>query len=166
MRARYVAGACCGLLLILVPALPAAADVAVHFVDPQRYTDIGGYGTDAERNLNSLERHLKTYGARCTRPGDQLDLNVTNVDLAGRREWWHGSGYDIRVMRDITWPSIELSYDWRDAGGQVLGAGRERVSDMNYLWNSAYVRNDSDGLPYEKAMLRDWFDRRFCHPKG
>ena len=68
-------------------------------------------------------------------------------------------------MREITWPRLDLAYVWRNADGNILGEGREQVKDMSYLWRSAFVRNDTDYLPYEKAMLRDWFELRFCREK-
>lgn len=146
----------------LALALPAYGALTVRFVDPQGYTDAGSYGVDAERNLRTLERYLVRLGERCIAPSESLELSVLNVDLAGREEWWHPGAYDLRVMRDITWPRIELEFVWRDADGAMLGEGRERVADMAYLSRSAWVRNDPDRLPYERAMLHDWFGRRFC----
>lgn len=169
MRIRFLVA---GLGLCLVAAAAAAdvrapAAVQVQFVGAEHYTDAGerGYGADRP-TLRALERHFTTLGARCLQPGETLALTIHDVDLAGRNEWWHRGAYDLRVMRDITWPRIELDYVWRDAEGRVLGEARERVADMSYLWRSAYVRNDPDPLPYEKAMLRDWFERRFCRVRG
>ncbi|MCC4118420.1 DUF3016 domain-containing protein [Aromatoleum toluclasticum] len=159
MRARTAAA-----LITLAAAFstPVAAEITVSFVGPQTYTDAGGYGPDAERNLRILDRHITTQGARCIAKNALLRIDILDVDLAGQNEWWHAGAYDLRVMRDITWPRLDLAYRWQDMSGNVLAEGREKVSDMNYLWHSAYVRNDSDGLPYEKLMLRDWFERRFC----
>lgn len=150
-------------LLFLAPAPPADAGVTVEFADPQGYTDIGNYGADADRNLAALKRHLRTEGERCLARDETLALRVLDVDLAGRQEWWHrhGSG-DLRVMREITWPRLEVAYVRRNAAGASIQEGRERISDMSYLWRAAYVRNDTTPLPYEKAMLRDWFNGRFC----
>jgi hypothetical protein len=65
-------------------------------------------------------------------------------------------------MRGITWPRLDLQYVQRDATGTVLQQDRERVLDMNYLRRSAYVRFDTRPLPYERVMLQDWLERRFC----
>ncbi len=151
-----------GVILLLAPSTAAHAEVTVAFVQPEHYTDAGNHGYDTERNLRALERHLTEQASRCLSEGETLELRVLDVDLAGRNEWWHRGAHDLRVMRDITWPRIELEYAWRDGAGEALGEGRERVSDQTYLWRSAYVRGDSDALPYEKAMLRDWVERRFC----
>lgn len=154
-------------LLLLIPftasqAAGPATRVQVEFVDPTHYTDIGGYGPEARRNLAALERHLKTEGQRCLAAGDSLALRIVDVDLAGRPEWWHHAGYDLRVMREITWPRIMLHYVLRNGDGSIAGEADARLSDMSYLQRSAYVRNDSAPLPYERAMLRDWFERQFC----
>ena len=49
-----------------------------------------------------------------------------------------------------------------DAAGAVLAEGRERVADMNYLLHSARAPYEADVLPYEKRMVEDWVERRFC----
>lgn len=156
----------CGLALML-PALPATADVTVQFVEPQRYADAGGYGIEAQRNLASIERHLLSLGKRCLPAGQRLDIRIFDIDLAGRHEWWRAGAYDLRVMRSITWPRMDIQYVWTDEQGQPLADQRERVSDIDYLTRSAFLRFDSDPLVYDKAMLDEWFERRFCpNPAG
>jgi hypothetical protein len=150
-------------ILLLVLSFYAFGATAVHFVDAPHFTDAGDREYDSARNLATLRRHLVKLGDACLGTDENLELRVLDVDLAGREEWWHGHSYDLRVMRDITWPRIEVEYVWSDAAGALLGQGRERITDMNYLSRSTYVRfRSSDRLPYEKAMLRDWFERRFC----
>ena len=153
------------LLLALAP-IPVAADVTVKFVDPEAYTDAGRYGDDVAHNLVTLERHFTELGSQCLGEGQSLDLRVLDVDLAGRVEWWRRTGYDVRVMNDISWPRVVLTYVLRDDAGQVLGEGQARIIDQSYLWRTAYVRNDTDELPYEKAMLRDWLGQTFCRNRG
>lgn len=151
-----------GLLLGLPLAAPARAEVSVTFVDRQHYTDAGGYGVELERNLHALERHVLTAAGRCIAADQTLEVRIVDVDLAGRDEWWHRGAYGVRVMRTITWPRIELEFVWRDAQGALLGEGHERVADLDYLSRNVWVRHDAEPLPYERAMLRDWFERRFC----
>lgn len=158
MRLSILAAAL-GLLMIPVGV---TAEVTVRFVEPDRYTDTGGYGYDTDRTLRVLGGHLERFAGRCLAEGESLEFRVLDVDLAGHNEWWHRGAYELRVMRDITWPRIELSFVRRDSARNVVAEGREQVSDMSYLWRSAWVRNDTDALPYEKAMLREWTERRFC----
>jgi Protein of unknown function (DUF3016) len=149
---------------LLGASAPALAQLRVHFVEPDQFTDasLGGrYGTD-RRVLHVLEQHLHELAARCLAPAQALEIRVLDIDLAGRQEWWNRSGaYDARVMREITWPRIDIAYTLRRSDSEVIEA-RDHVSDMNYLWRSAYVRSDSMPLPYERAMLTHWFEHKFC----
>jgi Protein of unknown function (DUF3016) len=153
MRTQTVLVGCC--LLYFATAAAAPGGVMVTFINPEHYTDAGRHGRDTERNLRTLQSDLENLGARCLAVGETLDIQVLDVDLAGREEWWHRTGGDLRVMRDITWPRLVLHYVQRDATGAELRQDHERVLDMNYLWRSAYVRFDSRPLPYERVMLHD-----------
>ncbi|MCV2217659.1 DUF3016 domain-containing protein [Thauera sp. Sel9] len=150
---------------ITAPAEPPP-QVTVEFVKPEGYIDVGRYGYDRERNLKTLERHFATEGKRCLKPGERIEVRVLDVDLAGRQEWWHHGNDNLRVMTDITWPRLEFEFTRHAADGTALESGRERLRDMNYLRRSAWVRHDGKPLPYEQAMLRDWFDKRFCRPQS
>jgi hypothetical protein len=148
----------------LTISLPAAAGLQVQFIEPERYTDAHldrSYGTD-ERVLQIIERHLQGLAGRCLGPGDALQIRVLDIDLAGQQEWWNNAGsYNLRTMREGTWPRISLAYSLGRSNGENTEA-RERVSDMNYLGNSIHVRADGMPLPYERVMLTDWFERKFC----
>lgn len=156
------------LLIPAVMLLPAgntsAGEAHVRFVNPQDYTDAsmdGVYRAD-QRVLGMVERHLQGLAGRCLPAGQTLDIQVFDIDLAGQYEWWRGAGYhDVRVMREITWPRIDLAYTLRKGDGKTVET-REQVSDMQYLWSSGFVRTDSRPLPYERAMLDRWFEQRFC----
>ena len=117
--------------------------MTVRFVEPERYTDIGHFGRDRERNLRVLQSHLEQQGARCLAEGETLAIEVLDVDLAGRNEWRHRAGPDLRVMREITWPRLDLRYAWRDAAGAVFQEGRERAADMEAFSNTASAWSSS-----------------------
>lgn len=88
-----------------------------------------------------------------------LEIEVLELDLAGRFEPWRARSYDVRSLTDITWPRMTLRYTLTQ-GGRVTARGEERISDMAYLM-TAGMRFDSDSLRYEKKMLDDWFRLRF-----
>jgi len=58
----------------------------------------------------------------------------------------------------VSWPSIKLSYALEE-NGAVLRKGEETVSELDYL--TRFETATSDPLWREKAMLSDWFRRRF-----
>jgi hypothetical protein len=148
----------------LMVSAPASGALQVQFLEPERYTDArldNYYGTD-EHVLRIVEQHLQGLASRCLSASEALHIQVLDIDLAGQQEWWNRSGtYNLRIMRETTWPRIKLVYTLRRGNGEFTEA-RERLSDMNYLWNSAYVRADSMPLPYERVMLTSWFERAFC----
>jgi Protein of unknown function (DUF3016) len=83
-----------------------------------------------------------------------------NIDLAGRIEWWRRYFYDTRILRDIYPPRFKLNYRLMEAG-RILVERQETVVDPNYLANPGIYFSPSDPLRFEKAMLEDWFRRRF-----
>jgi hypothetical protein len=93
------------------------------------------------------------------RANETLEIEVLDVDLAGRFEGWRPFAYNTRIVRDITWPRIKVRYALRQ-DDRMLSSGEESITGMNYLMR-ATAPNYSDPLRYEKAMLDDWFRARF-----
>lgn len=149
---------------LLAAAPPARAAVDVTFTEPARYSDArlhGIYRPGADETvLKQLRAHLETLGRRYLRDGQVLKVEVLDIDLAGRYEPWRASAYDVRFLRDITWPRIKLRYVLQ-GGGAAVAQGEETVADLDYL-SRAEVRLSSDRLGYEKRMLDDWFRTRFA----
>lgn len=152
------------LSLAAADPLPAAtANVSVEFVDPEHYADVelDGRGTKArEGALKEIRSHLESLAGRYLKPNQTLRIDVLDVDLAGRLEWWHAPLNDTRYFREVTWPRIELAYELREGEKTILSA-TEKLSDRNYLMQPQ-LRSSVDPLEYDKAMLDDWFRARFA----
>jgi hypothetical protein len=151
-----------GLVLAAHP-IAARSEVVVTFTDPERFTDArlrGGYGAPAlAPALDGIARHLAALGARDLPPNQTLTIEVRDIDLAGRFEPWRPLAYDVRYLREITWPRIKLRYVLQQDGNSLMSA-EETIADQDYLRRPS-GRFASDPLGYEKAMLDDWFRRRF-----
>jgi hypothetical protein len=161
----------CSLLMVLAFDSMAqgtpTAQVEVRFDHPETFRDASldnrGYAHGADPQvIKSLTEHLHTLGQRYLRPGQHLVIDIRDIDLAGRFEPWHSQAYDVRFMRDITWPSIELSYTLEQPGQPPVKA-EEHLSDKMYLSRPGRL-GSSDRLYAEKAMLGDWFRQRFAPP--
>ena len=142
-----------------------AGSAHVTFVNPEKFTDIGRYGDarEATDNRSEIARHIEKLAARELPPDQVLDVEVLDVSLAGRFEYRYLWPREVRVMRPVTWPSIKLRYQLK-LGDQVLAAGEETVSDMDYLQRiNAYPT--SDPRRYEKRMLDEWFQQRLVARK-
>jgi hypothetical protein len=156
----------CLLMTSITPAI--AGTVTVSFIHPDTYTDAslsGGYGTKADQwTLGEIGRYLESLGGGLG-PQQVLTLDVLNVDLAGKIEWWRRNAYDLRILRDVYPPRFALHYRLAE-GGRTLLEGEATVVDPNYLANPALYFKPSDPLRFEKAMLGEWFQARFPDPRA
>lgn len=146
----------------LLAAAPAAAQpVSVRYVNPERFTDAEnrlGSGQTLQGTLAGMTRIFEELGRRLP-PGDSLAVEVRDIDLAGYERPAGGLAQTVRVVQDSTPPRIRLAYALR-RHGRVLAQGAETVTDIDFLL-TANPRFSSGGLYYERAVLRDWFARRF-----
>lgn len=146
-------------------AAPAAAGsaqpsaVEVHYDKPDQFTDISFDPRKREDALKQLTRHFEKLG-RSLPAGQNLKIDVTDVDLAGREDPRLRNGNDIRILDGgVDWPRISLHYVL-EQDGKVLRSGDARLSDMSYL-NRLNRYSSSEPLRYEKQMMDDWFDKTF-----
>ncbi|HKQ25596.1 MAG TPA: DUF3016 domain-containing protein [Burkholderiales bacterium] len=153
---------------VLAWSIPAAAAVTVSFIEPENYSDANlddSYQVGAgDKGLNEIQRHLESLGERYLASGQELKVDILDIDLAGRHEPWRVSAQGVRIMRDITWPRIKLRFVLENEGTAATTA-EESVIDMNYLGRHS-VYYSSDRLRYEKQMLDDWFRARFVEHRA
>jgi len=154
------------LLFLAANAAPASAGaVTVPFVNPENYSDAnlwGGYRPTVDRwTLDEIGRYFESLGTRYLGPQQVLRLDILNIDLAGKFEWWRRNAYDLRILRDVYPPRFTLHYTLFE-DGQKLTERQETVVDPNYLANPGIYFHTTDPLRFEKAMLADWFRARFA----
>jgi hypothetical protein len=143
--------------LFALVAGSAGAAVSVTYVQPDKFSDLPFVTWEREDTLKDLTEHF-TWLGKSLPPGQDLRIEVTDVDLAGRAIPNARAGRDLRVLRgQADWPRIELRYAV-EQNGQVLKSGEAKLSDMNYL-NHTSRYFDSESLRYEKSMIDDWFEK-------
>jgi hypothetical protein len=135
----------------------AGAGVNVTYLKPEQFYDIPTLQRD--RVLKEINDHFTALGTRLP-PGQNLDIEISAVVLAGRIIPEHRTTEEIRVLRgEADWPSMHLRYRL-ESNGQVLRSGEEDLSNMMYLQKiNNYPQNDN--LRYEKQMIDEWFAARF-----
>ncbi|MGH8462895.1 MAG: DUF3016 domain-containing protein [Pseudomonas sp.] len=143
----------------------ANASVEVNYVNPEHFRDASldsnGYERGAdEQVMKTLRSYLQTLGERYLPMGQTLRIDIRDIDLAGRYEPWHAQAYNVRFMRDITWPSIELHYVLTQ-NGLTVREEDAHLSDKFYLQRPGRSTT-SDRLYAEKAMLNEWFRKQFA----
>lgn len=154
IRQAALAGLC------LFSAGGAMAGATVTFAQPDNFSDVPFASWERERVLKDLSAHFDKLAATLP-PGQELSVEVLDVDLAGRT--WHGrwAKPDLRVMNGrADWPHLKLRYTITE-DGKVVSSGEDSLSNMSYLHrHNRYYNGDS--LRYEKQMLDDWFKERIA----
>lgn len=168
MKTKLTLIAACGLFAAsaALAADTPATRVAVNFFEPQNYSDVKSDAFDSERGrdyvLAQLKEHILLTVPRYLAPGQQLEINITNVDLAGDFEPGRGIDFDhIRMVREIYPPRLTLQFRLLDAEGNVLNSGKRDLLNLGYLMTLTLPT--SDPLRYDKGMISDWIRREFRH---
>lgn len=157
LRTPLAAAALAGLAALASGS--ALAGASVTYVDADKFPDMPFSPVDRDRVLEELSSHFTELG-KLLPPGQELKVEVTDLDLAGRIDFARRGGNEIRVMRGMAdWPRMELRYRLEE-GGKVLRSGEAKLSDMNYM-DHARLATANEPLRYEKQMVDDWFSKTF-----
>lgn len=149
-------------LIAATPGMALAGSVTVTFVQPERYADgnLAWSPTDQRLTFEGLERILRRLAEQRLAAGYRLDIEVVDLNLAGKIDPLRSRTGQMRVMREDTWPSMRVRYTLRQ-GASVIRRGQETIIDMNYLMDPVAARS-VEPLRFEKAMLGEWFRTRFA----
>jgi len=110
----------------------------------------------------TLSDYIAQRAERLLPPDQHLQLTIDDIKLAGSFEPWRGpDAQDIRFLKDIYPPSMELHYKLTAADGTVIREGHGKLHDLAYLQRSTPV-GSTDQLGYDKRMIDDWLRREFA----
>ena len=152
--------------LALIPALAGRAVEArtiaraeVVFFEPEKFTDVrDSQMGDYKRTtyLDQIRDHLLEQAKYFVPDGHKLTVTFTDIDMAGDFEPWRGPRWDdIRIVKDIYPPRINLSFRLTDAEGNVVREGKRELRDLAFLMKITMAFRD-DSVRHEKALLDDW----------
>ncbi len=136
---------------------PAHAGVTVTFTHPEKYADMPFSPRDKQEVMDALKLHFDKLGTSLP-AGQDLKVEILDIDLAGRIEPQARASQDLRILRGgADWPMIALRYSL-ESQGKVLKSGEDRLADTNYLLgHNQYASGEN--LRYEKRMLDHWFKK-------
>lgn len=150
--------------MALATAGAQAATVNVQWNDTKEYRDIRAVQSSQQRFeqrvIKELEEEFRQEAAKL--PADQtLNISVTDVNLAGEVEYFYRDyPFGLRVIRNVDFPQLELSYELRDANDQVIKSGDETLQDLGFRYDTL-TRSDRSPLKYEKALIHEWYQQSF-----
>src|SRR5580704_11045367 len=138
-----------------------APRVDVVYVDPEKFTDVTDSFNSPDKgrdeHLSDLKEHIEKRANKYIPAGQHLALRITDVKMAGNFEPWRGPRFDdIRIIKDIYPPRINLEFKLTDANGKILKEGKRHLTDINFL-STINMYFPDDTLRYEKQLLDDWF---------
>jgi len=142
--------------------------VSVSWSDPAQFSELRHSRNrfEARRGdwVRGIARHLARRAAERLGPGERLEVEITDIKLAGDFEPGRGHHADARVVRDIYPPRIALRFTLRDARGQVAASGERVLSDPGFLHRGGGTVGMGDALRHEKRLVDDWLRREL--PRG
>ena len=146
--------------------MTATGPVSVRWGDPAQFSELrySHNRHEAERGdwVQDLARYIRERAARQLPAGEQLDVEILDIERAGEYEFFFGgiARHDIRVLRDIHPPRMRVHVRRTDASGRVLVDAERKVSDLGYLLGATPI--GTDPLRYEKRMIDAWLRREFA----
>ena len=149
-------------------SLPVDGSVDVRWTDPAQFTDIrySGNRHEAERGnwVNQLAEYMRERAEKRMPAGERLEVEITDIRRAGTYEPWRSpTMQDVRIMRDMYPPRMELRFQRLAADGSVIDEGERKLVDGAFLMRSQILSN-TDPLRYEKTMIDRWVRDEFSTP--
>lgn len=147
------------------PGVPQPGAVSVTYADPGGFAEARSTPREPEKVrrawLDALALHLAERAAPRLREGQRLQVQITDVQRAGGFEPWRGpQAGEVRIVRDIYPPRIDLHFKLTGPGGSVQREGSRQLRDSGFLMRPG--GRSSDPLQHEKALLDDWVDKEFA----
>lgn len=135
--------------------------VTVELDNPAKFTDVRDAYLPSDKgqiaNAEIIRDYIVKKAGEYVPDGYKLDVTVTNIDMAGDFEPWGKSGADdVRIVKDIYPPRIDLSFKLVDSAGNVVKEGSRELRDLNFMMKINIRTTDS--MRYEKALIDDWVE--------
>jgi len=161
-------GLALAVLLLAVATAVAAAPGAtvsteraeVSYRNPAAFTEMDRSPNERLDWLDVLSRYVAKRASRTLPDGERLLVTITDVQRAGRLEPWRSSRLsDVRIVRDITPPRIDLTFQLVSAQGAVLKEGSRQLRDIDFLSHGIFHRGEV--LGHEKNLIDAWLRQDF-----
>ncbi|RRS10101.1 DUF3016 domain-containing protein [Pseudoalteromonas sp. J010] len=143
--------------LFLTPLFVNAGEVSVTWKDFKEYRDVRPgnetRGSFYERVEKQFTKHMEELAEQLPE-GYKLAVSFDEIDLAGDV---HYGISDIRVIKPIHFPRLEISYQLTDQAGKTIAQENAvKLKDMSFM--DRIKRGLDESFYYEKRLLTEWFE--------
>ncbi len=149
-----------GFVSQAVAAAKTPDNVTVTFQDPDKFTDVleNGFNTTSTYYLDLLRDCLMQNASPLLAAGQKLAITVTDVDLAGETRF--NQPHQIRVIKDIYMPRVQLKFQLLGADGRMVKEGERKLVDRDFMLQAGHPGSD-EPLYYDRQLLKQWVRDEF-----
>lgn len=137
--------------------------ISVTWLNPEKYRDVDTANMNKikyrQQVMDNLEKYIHKELADYAVKGQTITINVHDLDLAGDVRPIIGQINDIRIVKSIYPPMIDIQYVLSDAKGSVIKENRKKYRDLGF--NVSSISSSRHSFGYEKAMLKKLFKSEF-----
>jgi len=137
--------------------------ISVTWFNPEKYRDVDTANMNKtkyrQQVMDNLEKYIHKELASYLLDDQTVSIKVHDVDLAGDIRPIIGQINDIRIVKSIYPPMIDIEYSLLDSKGKTVRTNRKKYRDIGF--NISSMTTSRHSLGYEKAMLRKLFRTEF-----
>lgn len=138
-----------------------AGVVSITWHNPKHFRDIkatsGLQSRYQQHFFKIMTKSLNKYASHVLQSGQQLELIVKDVDLAGDvRPTFGATPTDIRVVKSLYPPRIRFHYQVKQ-DDSILLSGEEKLQNLGF--QDGIRVNSHQSFHYETQLLKDWVSR-------
>ena len=135
--------------------------VKIEWQNPKKFRDIKTSNELQSRFENrlfeTLTKNINKQAEKVLKPGQKLEMQVSDVDLAGdMRPTFGATSGDIRIVKDLYPPRVIFTYKITQ-GEKVVIAGDVTLRDMSFMSNSQGFNEKP--FHYESNLFNDWLQK-------
>ncbi|MCF2849605.1 DUF3016 domain-containing protein [Pseudoalteromonas sp. ACER1] len=146
-------------MVIALPAFAHAGEAKVKWHDFNDYRDVrpgnnSPKGAFHKNVAKSFEKHFNKLAEQLP-DGYTFNVEVTELDLAGDVRF--GTMNELRIIKPIYFPRIDLNYSITDKDGKVISEAKDvKLKDMGFMDRMKTGRDEA--YYYDKRLITDWFE--------
>ncbi|MEM7012041.1 MAG: DUF3016 domain-containing protein [Verrucomicrobiota bacterium] len=151
------------ILLAVLVALAASsrAEISTKYTGLDDFSDFTVSGRSGAKTKGMFERELARHDIQKLVGDRNLQLTFTDIDMAGDTQFENlRSARNVRVVHGPFPPRLSFSWILKDANGQTLASGKEKIKDVGFDLSGRFVKKDYENFFYELRLLKDWAKKK------